>query len=913
MVENCCDWMGTSNPGTVSSMWFESDPQGRVYVLGPAELSGASRKPTRIHNVLSPAAPVVSPAHAFECRPFGELAPRHHSNEPVLSVVVEQIGSELVPVCRLGRLYSDPGDSAVLHFFPCGAQSSHAFQVRPEQVAALIPPFPPGMEERCLTTGAAPGHVAAPGSGTPTRRRVRDEALGALTKCARTAATLTAAVQKALTIAESSSSSAVSRRHALDRVKEEIEHAKDFASSECLAAAGAFVAKAEPLVCLAEANEALRAEGHEAIPMGASEQEDIAHMRAIANRLAHTDGSSRAVGVLSSCLGHRPHPSSSSPLGQHARTRLDASCGALPELKGFLDGIHQARPEDRQAAVERLDNALDHLPSSRRDAAVRCKEATEVFSRTASDDHCRKVLGARRPEDIPRAALDLLSRVRHDGQIIGCEEYECLRQADDKTGTRVAESALEESSVLRNAHELLPRVRDACGDPSTSGKIKKLLSQAETHLSGEPEWTALVQEAEREKKDKCALAASAFMAGAADAYMQAARKCGSPEYGNLKQSRAAARAAHLREQRAAHKKEQTRKKTTAKAKTAASAPESAKKTSATGGVAWTISGDYEGSPPTTKPSTRDHIAEAKFVAVASAIAQQRFRSRTDVEGFIRSLPSDQKQQFIRGLRKQWRSGAGMAPTEAHPPPRFDDPPTTSSPSSSPATPQRASGKGSRHEAAAGVAPISSPATAEQQAQASGKGGLLREAKPPAAAHGPPSVTSAIASTITRGMSRTKTASPPPPPYPPPLAASLPSPNKSPSVTRVRSAPGFSSIARGRASARAAPAPRVRSAPRPRSITRGRASGIAAPAPRARSASPKNRSLSRGRIRPPSPDAQSKANEPPPPLLRPRSKSLITAPPLPPPDSPHSQSEESDYEGVLQGIRTLPTASYIGDS
>lgn len=528
VVDDCCSWLGTSRPGhSNSTMWYESDAQGTVYVLGPADMD-SNNKPVRIHNVLQLDSPPVSSSNAHQCTALGDIAPHRHNNEPALAIVVEEVGSKVQAVCRLGRLYTDPNDDSILHFFPCGFGHDRAYVVRQEQVAALLPPFPPGMQERCLRHGAAPGHRGAPGSGVHPRRQTREEAQQALSNCASTAATLTTAVQAALHAIESGTSAKV-QRDALEKVKAELRHAESgFASEKCKSKVLVFLRKAEPIVCLAEANAALREEGHEEIPMGATEAEDIAHMQTIAKKLRHTHSTSRAVGVMMRCLKEKSHALDAGV--SHARTDLDKACEKIPAIADILNEVHNASSQKKRLAVQKLQTILPHIALSSTDRKE-CMNAANKYLSAANDDRCRDLVGARPGDDLARAALNRLYQVRSGEHGVDCEEYECLKHIDNQNETNTAEEALTTSELIETAKNRVSELRSKCNRHS------RTLQAALDHLGSDREWEMLLDEAKKSNDSKCQDAVYEYISRTADAIQKKRQECGINDGVNIQKRR----------------------------------------------------------------------------------------------------------------------------------------------------------------------------------------------------------------------------------------------------------------------------------------------------------------------------------------------------------------------------------------
>ena len=522
-VADCCDWVGSRGPSPIHRLWYVADSAGRVSQLGPADI-GADGKPSRIYNVLGPEL-TVPRGEAFSCSGLGELRPGEQHNEPTLAVLVEGERGRLVVTCRLGRLYSNP--LGELHFFPCGGSLTEPHTVRAAQVAPLVT-MSYGMRNVCLHTGAAPGYSppvglqAAHGRTAKGRADVREEAQEAASSCASHAAVLSSAVLGALRVIESGT--AEQQRTKLDEVRRELGHARRLATQDCVTRVNAFLQKAEPAVCLAEANSALVQEGLPPIPQGATAAEDLAHMRRMSQELASRHSTSRAVGVLAKCA----HVGGGAP-PRHGRTDLDSACGQIAGASRALAAVHGATPGQRELAVKALQASLQAVPVDTPRLAD-CRAAADRYVDLAAHERCLGLIGGKPGGDEGAAAVEFLHEVESGGRDAGCEEYECLKKIDASHRTNTALRALKASATLRAGKPLLAAVRGACAKDH-----RRLLASAEAHMDGDPQWSALLHEAQNSGPEECAEAVEKYVVGVDSTRVNAVKECQAPPVGTRPQ------------------------------------------------------------------------------------------------------------------------------------------------------------------------------------------------------------------------------------------------------------------------------------------------------------------------------------------------------------------------------------------
>jgi len=516
VVKECCDWVGTRDPSSkpVPHLWYQYTPQGIVNVLGPADM-GPNGRPKKIYNVLELTDYVLGGRRAYPCSGLGNLRPGAHHATPALAIILEEDAHRKVyVVCRLGRLDSD-GSSFELHFHPCG--SKEGYLVMPEQVAELHQPLPPGMEA-CVQHGTTPGHAGpehlqqAHKATAPGRvSQARSLALEATQSCARSSRALSDAVRVASEALRSGTGS--QQREALKKVREELSHAQAhrLIPQQCQDSVTRFAREADPVVCLAEANEALTQEGHEPIPVGATAMEDVAHMTQREAKLREEHSTSRAVGILSSCL-KQPKPRG------HARTDLDDACGSIPAVATALQKVHDSPPGDRPNRVEALRALLQALPTTT-SGLRECDNAAAAYVDAAQRDRCRGLIGARPGESLSAAIGALLLDARSGRREVDCNVYQCVRDMDRGIYAGMAEEALEASSALKHGGKLMGAVQSACKKHQSS------LEAAARHMTGKEEWNRLLQEASDSGDFKCHDAVADYIVGVANSLKNDQEAC----------------------------------------------------------------------------------------------------------------------------------------------------------------------------------------------------------------------------------------------------------------------------------------------------------------------------------------------------------------------------------------------------
>jgi hypothetical protein len=513
--------------GDVPELWYVARASGEVYMLGAADVIDG--KPSRIYNILGPDY-TVPVKQAYQCTGLGVLSPGMHNNTAALAVLVNATQGKAHVDCRLGRLYGHPtalsGSADQLHFVPCGAPHNEARIVRAAQVAQLKT-MSQGMREACLRHGQAPGYEApqhlqsAHAATAAGRADVRETAEAATRACAAHFAVLRKAVQAALASIEAGTSK--QQRKTLEHVREELKHTEDTEDTEgteglkvpaaCINSVNEFVKRAEPAVCLAEANDALIAEGLPPIPQGANAEEDMLHMRRKAKQLAKMHVSSEAVGILQHCTGKSVVPS-------HGRTNLDIACGRIPIIARMLQAVHKAPPGQRPKAVQEMLDALRAAPPDRVHAD--CQTAAERYLEASHGERCLMLIKGKPGQDQAQAAINFLNDVERGRHEVDCETYECLKRIDAEQGTMTAKRALEAASGIKAGQPLMRAVREACHKNHS-----RLLKDAEAHMTGDDQWLALLQGAQEkgEQGEPCVEAVEHYIVGVNEAQQEALEEC----------------------------------------------------------------------------------------------------------------------------------------------------------------------------------------------------------------------------------------------------------------------------------------------------------------------------------------------------------------------------------------------------
>jgi hypothetical protein len=519
-VARCCDQVGTRAASHVPRLWYVARASGEVYMLGAADVT--SGHPSHIYNILGPDYTVPA-GQAYECTGLGGLSPGTHDNTAALAVLVTATRGKAHVDCRLGRLYGHPTANQ-LHFVPCGAPHTEARVVRAAQVAQLVTTSQ-GMREACLKHGQAPGHEApqhlqsAYAKTTAGRADVRQKAEAAATACAAHAAVLRGAVQAALASIEAGTS--IEQRRTLNHVREELQHAQQLPRAhlgQCVDRVQRFLAKAEPAVCLAEANAALIAEDLPPIPQGATAQEDLLHMRHRAQELAHMDVGSGAVGILQRCQG------GAAVALPHGRTDLDNACGRIPIVARMLQAVHEAPPGKRPEAVHEMLDALRAAPAGTAGLAD-CERDARKYLEASRGERCLSLIKGKPGQNQAQAAINFLNDVERGRREVDCETYECLKRIDATQSTTTAKLALEAASGIKAGEPLMRAVREACRK-----NHGRLLKDAQAHMTGESQWGALLHEAqeEGEEGEPCVEAVEHYIVGVNAAQQEALEECEQP-------------------------------------------------------------------------------------------------------------------------------------------------------------------------------------------------------------------------------------------------------------------------------------------------------------------------------------------------------------------------------------------------